>query len=57
LPDRSNKFVYAATLGANQVLQFTFDSKTGKLTSNDPAAVTFCSRPGTETRRVSSRAR
>ncbi len=32
LPDRSNKFVYAATLGANQVLQFTFDGKTG----NDP---------------------
>jgi 6-phosphogluconolactonase len=39
LPDRSNKFVYAATLGANQVLQFTFDSKTGKLTPNEPAAV------------------
>jgi 6-phosphogluconolactonase len=39
LPDRSNKFVYAATLGANQVLQFTFDSKTGKLTANDPASV------------------
>ena len=39
LPDRSNKFVYAATLGANQVLQFIFDSKTGKLTPNDPAAV------------------
>jgi 6-phosphogluconolactonase len=39
LPDRSNKFVYAATLGANQVLQFIFDSKTGKLTANDPAMV------------------
>jgi 6-phosphogluconolactonase len=39
LPDRSNKFVYAATLGANQVLQFTFDSKTGKLTANEPAAI------------------
>ena len=39
LPDRTNKFVYAATLGANQVLQFTFDSKTGKLTPNDPAAI------------------
>jgi 6-phosphogluconolactonase len=39
LPDRSNKFVYAATLGANQVLQFTFDAKTGKLTPNDPPAV------------------
>jgi len=39
LPDRSNKFVYAATLGANQVLQFIFDSKTGKLTANEPAMV------------------
>ncbi|HKA76854.1 MAG TPA: beta-propeller fold lactonase family protein [Pseudolabrys sp.] len=39
LPDRSNKFVYAATLGANQVLLFIFDSKTGKLTANDPAAI------------------
>src|SRR5215475_7246655 len=39
LPDRGNKFVYAATLGANQVLQFTFDSKTGKLAANEPAAV------------------
>ena len=39
LPDPSNKFVYAATLGANQVLQFTFDSKTGKLTANDPPSV------------------
>ena len=37
--DRSNKFVYAATLGANQVLQFAFDAKTGKLTANEPAAV------------------
>ena len=39
VPDRDNKFVYAATLGANQVLQFTLDSKTGKLTPNEPAAV------------------
>lgn len=39
LPDRSNKFVYATTLGANQVLQFTFDSKTGKLTANEPPSV------------------
>src|SRR6185503_4897221 len=39
LPDRSNKFVYATTLGANRVLQFVFDSKTGKLTANEPASV------------------
>ena len=43
LPDPSNKFVYTATLGANEVLQFTFDSTTGKLTPNQPAA----SQPGT----------
>jgi len=41
LPDRSNKFVYAATLGANQILQFTFDGKTGKLTANDPPSVSL----------------
>jgi 6-phosphogluconolactonase len=39
LADRSNKYVYACTLGANQVLQFTFDAKAGKLTPNDPPAV------------------
>ena len=39
LADRSNKFVYATTLGANQVLQFTFDDKTGKLTPNEPPSV------------------
>ena len=39
LPDPTNKFVYAAVLGANQVLQFTFDGATGKLTPNQPAAV------------------
>jgi 6-phosphogluconolactonase len=32
------------TLGANQVLQFLFDAKTGKLTANEPAAV--MARPG-----------
>jgi 6-phosphogluconolactonase len=44
LADRTNKFVYVPTLGANQVLQFLFDAKTGKLTPNEPAAVT--ARPG-----------
>jgi len=39
LIDRSNRFVYVANLGANQVLQFAFDAKTGKLTPLDPAAV------------------
>lgn len=39
LPDRSNRFVYSANLGANQVLQFAFDAKTGELTALDPPAV------------------
>ena len=44
LADRTNRFVYVPTLGANQVLQFLFDAKTGKLTPNEPAAVP--ARPG-----------
>jgi 6-phosphogluconolactonase len=39
LADRTNHFVYSANLGANQVLQFAFDAKTGKLTPLDPPAV------------------
>jgi 6-phosphogluconolactonase len=35
--DESNKFVYVATLGSDEVFQFTFDAKTGKLSSNTPA--------------------
>jgi 6-phosphogluconolactonase len=36
LPSRSNRFVYAATLGADEVVQLKFDAGTGKLTPNDP---------------------
>jgi 6-phosphogluconolactonase len=39
LADRTNRFVYSANLGANQVLQFAFDAQTGKLTPLDPPAV------------------
>jgi 6-phosphogluconolactonase len=39
LADGTNRFVYSANLGANQVLQFAFDAKTGKLTPLDPPAV------------------
>ena len=39
LVDRTNRFVYSANLGANQVLQFAFDATTGKLTPLDPPAV------------------
>ena len=35
--DESNKFVYVPTLGSDQIFQFTFDAKTGRLTSNTPA--------------------
>jgi 6-phosphogluconolactonase len=39
LPSRSNKFVYAACLGADEIMQFKFDAATGKLTPNDPPLV------------------
>ena len=39
LVDHTNRFAYLANLGANQVLQFAFDAKTGKLTPLDPPAV------------------
>jgi 6-phosphogluconolactonase len=39
LADRTNRFVYSANLGGNQVLQFAFDAVTGKLTPLDPPAV------------------
>jgi 6-phosphogluconolactonase len=35
--DGSNKFVYVPTLGTDQVFQFAFDAKTGRLTSGTPA--------------------
>ncbi|HZP77046.1 MAG TPA: beta-propeller fold lactonase family protein [Pseudolabrys sp.] len=39
LAERTNRFVYSANLGANQVLQFSFDARSGKLTPLDPPAV------------------
>jgi 6-phosphogluconolactonase len=35
--DESNKFVYIPALGSDAIFQFTFDSKSGKLSSNTPA--------------------
>ena len=35
--DESNKFVYVPTLGSDAIFQFTFDAKSGKLSSNTPA--------------------
>ena len=37
--DESNRFVFVPTLGSNEIFQFTFDSKIGRLASNTPAVV------------------
>jgi 6-phosphogluconolactonase len=35
--DESNKFVYVPTLGSDEIFHFTFDVKSGRLTSNTPS--------------------
>ena len=35
--DESNKFVYVPTLGSDEIFQFAFDAKSGRLTSNTPS--------------------
>ena len=35
--DASNRFVYVPTLGSDAIFMFTFDAKTGRLSSNTPA--------------------
>ena len=35
--DESNSFVFVPTLGTDQIYQFTFDAKTGRLASNTPS--------------------
>jgi 6-phosphogluconolactonase len=35
--DESNRFVYVPTLGTDQMFQFTFDAKSGRLSANTPA--------------------
>lgn len=42
--DGSNKFVFVPTLGTDEVFQFTFDAKKGRLASNTPAV--FLTKPG-----------
>ena len=37
--DRTNRFVYVPHLGTDQVFQFLFDERTGRLASNTPAVV------------------
>jgi len=43
--DETNKFVFVPTLGSDQIFQFTFDAKTGRLASNTPAV--FLMKAGT----------
>jgi len=37
--DATNKYVYTPTLGSDQIFQFRFDAKTGRLASNTPSIV------------------
>jgi 6-phosphogluconolactonase len=37
--DRTNRYVYVPHLGTDQIFQFRFDAKTGKLTANTPPIV------------------
>jgi 6-phosphogluconolactonase len=39
LTDNTNRFVYVPHLGTDQIFQFVFDEKTGRLTSNTPPVV------------------
>ncbi|MFT5526378.1 MAG: 6-phosphogluconolactonase, partial [Pirellulaceae bacterium] len=44
--DSSGKFVYVPHTGPNQIYQFRFDSKSGRLSSNKPLAQQFVQRTG-----------
>jgi 6-phosphogluconolactonase len=46
LTDQSNKYAFVPHLGTDQVFQFRFDAKTGKLSSNTPATVQIKSGSG-----------
>jgi len=37
--DEENRFVYVPTLGSDQIFQFVFDAKSGRLSSNTPAVL------------------
>jgi 6-phosphogluconolactonase len=39
ITDNTNRFVYVPHLGTDQIFQFAFDAKSGRLTSNTPAVV------------------
>jgi 6-phosphogluconolactonase len=48
--DRTNKFVFVPHLGTDQIFQFRFDDKSGKLTANTPPVVQM--RSGTGPRHI-----
>lgn len=48
--DQTNRYVYVPHLGTDQIFQFSFDAKTGKLTANTPPIVQM--RPGTGPRHI-----
>jgi 6-phosphogluconolactonase len=39
ITDRTNKYAFVPHLGTDQIFQFKFDAKTGKLTANTPPTV------------------
>ena len=43
--DESNRYVYVPTLGSDQIFQFAFDARSGRLSSNTPAIAAM--QPGT----------
>ena len=44
--DATNQFVFVPTLGTDQIFQFRFDARTGRLTSNTPATAAAAMRAG-----------
>jgi 6-phosphogluconolactonase len=46
LTDKSNQYAFVPHLGSDQVFQFRFDARTGKLSSNTPATVQMKSKSG-----------
>jgi 6-phosphogluconolactonase len=46
LTDKSNQYAFVPHLGTDQVFQFRFDARTGKLSSNTPATVQMKSKTG-----------
>ena len=46
ITDKTNRFVYVPHLGTDQIFQFRFDAKTGRLTANTPPVVQMKARTG-----------